>query len=158
ELGGKQADPCRITTGAGQRVHQVGSEHIVCESDDGNCHYRLLCRANSKISAGRNDIDPRFDQFHRKFRNQFNALSILTPIDREVLALDEAGPPKLCEHRDVLRCFTWTGEQAAKVIRPARLLRRSSERPSRRAPEQRDELAPLHSITSSAALFWPQQA
>src|SRR5258708_5054862 len=33
------------------------------------------------------------------------------------------------------------------------LLRARRERPRRRAPEQRDELAPLHSITSSARLI-----
>src|SRR5262245_53241467 len=40
--------------------------------------------------------------------------------------------------------------QHADVPHPLALLRARRERPRRRAAEQRDELAPLHSITSSA--------
>jgi hypothetical protein len=159
ELGGEQADPGRVTAGAGQRVHQSGSDHIVRKSEDRNCRGRLLCGANAEIPTGRNDIDPRFDQFRRKFRNQFNTLSVLMPIDREVLALDEAGPPKFFEHRDVLRCSTWTGEQAAKAIRPSGLLRTCGERPrGRRVAEHRDELAPFHAETRAFGLRHAQPA
>src|SRR5262245_28251490 len=42
------------------------------------------------------------------------------------------------------------GDIVADPPHPTALLRARSERPSRRAAEQRDELAPLHSITSSA--------
>src|SRR6516165_8515479 len=69
--------------------------------------------------------------------------------DRHVLALDKArlfealpeSPQKLL----VLRCG---GEDPD--YRHLRLLRARRERPCRRASEQRDERAPLHSITSSA--------
>src|SRR5262245_43462557 len=43
------------------------------------------------------------------------------------------------------------GHQHADPAHPFRLLRARDERPRRRAAEQRDELAPLHSITSSAS-------
>src|SRR5262249_11512840 len=82
EFGGEQADPGRVAVWAAQRLYQSGPEHIVGKSDDRNCRRLLLCGANSKTPTGRNDIAPSFDQFGRKLRNQFNALSIRTPIDR----------------------------------------------------------------------------
>src|SRR5262245_4124631 len=101
----------------------MGPDHIVRKPDDWNCRGRLLCGANSKISASHNDIGSRFNQFRRKFRNQPNALSIPAPIDCEVLTFYEAGPPKFFEQRNDLRYFTWAGGQAAEAIHPARLLR-----------------------------------
>jgi hypothetical protein len=44
------------------------------------------------------------------------------------------------------------GDQRADAPRRPRLLRARRERPSCRAAEQRDERAPLHSITSSAKM------
>src|SRR6478609_11965289 len=50
--------------------------------------------------------------------------------------------------------WTLSGRRARTQVsngrQPARLLRPCRDRPCRRASEQRDELAPLHSITSSA--------
>jgi hypothetical protein len=44
------------------------------------------------------------------------------------------------------------GDEHADAALPLGLLRRCRERPRRRAAEQRDELAPFHSITSSAVV------
>ena len=67
-------------------------------------------------------------------------------------ALDESGfVQALPEARN--RCCHSSGRPCDRGIRCtgiARLLRARRERPRRRAAEQRDELAPLHSITSSA--------
>src|SRR6516162_3330983 len=77
--------------------------------------------------------------------------AVTSRIDHEVLAIDEAEPPQLVEQREMMWRVAWTGVQAADAINPPGFLRVRCQRPCRRrAAEQRDELAPLHSITSSA--------
>ena len=71
--------------------------------------------------------------------------------DRHVLALDIAGFLQA-----LAKCAQAVRERVRRCAvekpdhRHRRLLRARRERPRRRAAEQRDELAPLHSITSSA--------
>src|SRR6516225_178948 len=77
--------------------------------------------------------------------------AVTSGIDHEVLAIDEAEPPQLVEQREMMRRVAWTGVQAADAINPPGFLRVRCQRPCRRrAAEQRDERATLHSITSSA--------
>ena len=76
-----------------------------------------------------NDVDMSFDQLRHQFWNQISARSITAPLDREVLAVDEAKPPKFIDHRDKKRRIAWTAGYAAKAIGPPRLLRHRSERP-----------------------------
>src|SRR5262245_21198303 len=72
-------------------------------------------------------------------------------IDYEILAFDEAEPPQFIEQREIMRCIARTRKQAAEAINASGLLSARHERPrDGRAAEQRDELAPFHSITSSA--------
>src|SRR5262245_50332158 len=72
-------------------------------------------------------------------------------IDDEVSAFDEAEPPQFIEQRDIMRCIAQARQHDADAIDASGFLPLSDERPrSRRAAEQRDELASPHSITSSA--------
>jgi hypothetical protein len=74
-------------------------------------------------------------------------MSIVAPIDREVLALDEAKPPKSIERREPMGRIPWTDGHAAEAISPARFLRPRCERPrSRRTTDKRDEIAPPHGL------------
>src|SRR5262249_44107370 len=68
----------------------------------------------------------------------------------KVLPLDEAEPPQLVEARGVLRRLTRRAGQDGDAIGSPHLLGACRKRPRRRAAESQDELAPLHSITSSA--------
>src|SRR6516225_298899 len=52
--------------------------------------------------------------------------------------------------REMMRRVAWTGVQAADAINPPGFLRARRKRPRSHAAEQRDQLAALHSITSSA--------
>jgi hypothetical protein len=66
-------------------------------------------------------------------------------------ALDEAGRTEsLTEALDVGRITVSRGRAEKPDCGHRRLLRARRERPRRRAAEQRDEIATLHSITSSA--------
>src|SRR5690348_7647924 len=75
-------------------------------------------------------------------------------LDRHILALDVAGFTKALAECGQMAC-TIDRRRAAEESyhRHRRLLRarRARRRRSRRAAQQRDELAPLHSITSSAS-------
>src|SRR5262249_44298662 len=73
-------------------------------------------------------------------------------LDRHILALDVAGFTKALAECGQIAC-TIDRLRAAEesYYRPRRLLRARRERPrDRRATEQRDEVAAVHSITSSA--------
>src|SRR5262249_54031202 len=83
-------------------------------------------------------------------REPLSGHAVTSHIDYEVLAVDEAEPPQLVEQREMMRRVAWTGVQAADAISPPGFLRARRERPRSRAAEERDELAPSHSITSSA--------
>src|SRR6516162_10480884 len=72
-------------------------------------------------------------------------------LDRNILALDVAGFTKALAECGQIAC-TINRPRAAQESyhRHRRLLRARRERPRCRAAEQRDEIAALHSITSSA--------
>src|SRR5207244_464846 len=63
------------------------------------------------------------------------------------------------QRSDVIRHISCHRDQEAEAIDPTRLLRTHREWPSRRrAAEKCDELAPFHSITSSARANPPSRA
>src|SRR5262245_40792874 len=72
-------------------------------------------------------------------------------VDYEILAFDEAEPPQFIEQGEIMRCIARARKQAAEAINASGLLAARCERPRGcRSANQFDELAPLHSITSSA--------
>src|SRR6266702_2282608 len=86
-------------------------------------------------------------------RNLLGAQPITTPIDRKVLPLDEAMSSQFVEQRYILGRRPGVKVQATEAIGPVRPLRDERLRHRmryRHAAKQRDELAPFHSITSSA--------
>src|SRR5262249_39746635 len=97
------------------------------------------------------DIDLGLDERRCMLRELLDAQSISMRIDQKVLPLDKAASLQLFEKRDVPRRIALTKVQATEAIGPPHLLCARSQWYERRgAAEQRDELAPLHSITSSA--------
>src|SRR5262249_38178253 len=71
--------------------------------------------------------------------------------DRHIAAFDEAGFAQAlakCGGKRSISCWRFTVEKPNH--RHRRLLRTRRERPRRRAAEERDEVAPRHSITSLA--------
>src|SRR5262249_6529836 len=150
KLGGENSDARRIAAGFGERSHESLPNHVVGQWEDRNLSRRPLRGANGRISARQDDIDLSIDQLGRVFFKLLDAQPVTARIDREVLALDEAKPPELVKERDMIWCIAWAGEHATKSINPSRFLRACRKRPRRRAAESQDELAPFHSITSSA--------
>src|SRR6516225_5964671 len=75
-------------------------------------------------------------------------------IDPDVAAFDPTEVlqrlPECADPRLILRVILGYGQEYADKAHPLRLLPSRCERPCRSASEQRDELAPRHSITSSA--------
>src|SRR5215470_14928447 len=83
-------------------------------------------------------------------------LLVLRPaiLDRDILTLDVPGFINALPECGQIACTISRRPEAAEEAdhRHRRLLRARRERPrNRRAPEQRDDGAPVHSITSSAA-------
>ena len=92
------------------------------------------------------------NQIGRRARQSIDLALGPAVFDRHVLALDIAALLKaLAERAQVVCKRDWRSAVEKPNHRHRRLLRARRERPRRRrAAEQRDELAPLHSITSSA--------
>src|SRR5216684_6789780 len=101
-----------------------------------------------------NDIDFQPDELGCEFGEAFAASLRPAIFDRDGVSFD---PPELAQslHKSggqlALPCRR-SRAQEPDGRQPPRLLRARRERPGRcRAAEERDELAPIHSITSSAA-------
>src|SRR5262249_43332429 len=99
------------------------------------------------------DVRSERDQLHREFAKAISIACGPAIIDPHIAAV---GPAQLLQslherHEAGLTYRMVFGERHEYTDTPdLRLLRARGERPRGRAAEQRDELAPLHSITSSA--------
>ena len=95
--------------------------------------------------------NPPTDQFGRHFGEAIFLAHQPAEFDRHVLALDEARfGQAFAERRHEYDVRLRTGLQVSDDGHRRRLLRPRQKRPSSRAAEPRDEIAPFHSITSSA--------
>src|SRR5262249_17822737 len=132
----------------------AGADGVLGEGEDDRdrrrCRLGCECRSGT---SGRNDY--RYlpaNQFGRQLRQPLVLTLSPAIFDRHVLALDIAGVLEAlpeCAHTIRKRVRRSTAEEAKH--RQRRLLRARRYRPRRRTAEQRDEIAPLHSITSSAS-------
>src|SRR5262249_38124608 len=102
-------------------------------------------------ASGRDDhCDLPANQLARQLRQLFDPLGPAV-VDRYVLALDIACLSEtLAKRAQTLDNRLGRSDFEKPYHRHRRLLRARRERPRRRAAEQRDECAALHSITSSA--------
>src|SRR5215472_11134988 len=112
-------------------------------------------RRHRCAASGQDDIGRERDQFRRMFANALHIAPGPAGIDLHIAAI---GPAQLLqalpERRDAGFCLRIThGEwyEHADAPHPLGLLRARRERPRGRAADERDELAPFHSITSSAS-------
>ena len=137
-----------ISSRSGEAWHEPGAHGIADrDHDDGNGGGGLLGRQACGRAEGRNDVHRATNERPRglgKLLRHFIAIRIL---EGDVLAF---------EVTEIAQPVT-EGVLPGRVINDAdtrnlpRLLRARRKRPRSRAAEQRDELAPLHSITSSAS-------
>src|SRR5262249_49858115 len=97
------------------------------------------------------DVDPSIHQRHRKLR-QTGYISVAPLRDHHKIAsLHPTATGKPVQECPEVALGRWCSPQEADAPHALRLLGARRERPrNRRAAEQRDELATLHSITSSA--------
>src|SRR5262249_46559134 len=110
-----------------------------------------LGRERPERSNCHDDIDVEANQLCCEFRQPFEPILRKAALERDVFPLDQSQLAQAIEKKrgkDIR--YTWA-EIADLVYLPS-LLRACRERPRGcRAAEQRDELAALHSITSSAS-------
>src|SRR5262249_22590330 len=115
---------------------------------------RLQQRRRSRDATGENNVRCKRDQIRRLFAKAVRIASAPAEVDTYVTADRPARfLQPLQERRETCLSFRVVrGEihEHADAAQAFALLRARRERPRRRAAEQRDEIAPLHSITSSA--------
>src|SRR5262245_21198820 len=151
---GEKTDPGGVAVRPGKTGDKTKRDRVsaAAEDDRDRCGGRFGC-LNSSGRAGRSDNgDATADEVNNQRR--YAIVSAVQPmvLDHHVLPLDEAGFVKaLAECSEMARGSIGQPTADKADDRHRRLLRPVRKRPRRlRAAEQRDELAPLHSITSSA--------
>ena len=112
----------------------------------------LLCREDLRRSRGDNDVDLEPDELGRDLDEALGASFRPAILNRDGATLYPAEFMQSLRKSDDQLAFGRTRALARKSDGPQlpRLLRPRRQRPRRRTAEQRDELAPFHSITSSA--------
>jgi hypothetical protein len=108
------------------------------------------------VSSGRDDHgDPSTNQVSREHRQSIHLIVSPAVFDRHILMLDVACLfEALTRGAIALQKSVTRSRVKDPDNRHGRLLRARRERPcERRATEERDELAPSHSMTSSAATW-----
>ena len=151
ELRRKNADPGRVTSRPCQGLNETGRHHVVGQAENWNCLRRGLHDAHRPGPVADDRIDAGFDQLGCNVIGLVGAAEKTTKFDQEIPGLGKAEPGELVEKRREMGRLSRVGAEHANAAHAARVLRARRERPRRRrAAEQRDELAPLHSITSSA--------
>src|SRR5262249_41684715 len=109
-----------------------------------------LCRKRRWRIPGDDHGGAAADQFTRQ-RGQTVVLTLSpTPFDVYVVTFDETGVLQSSDEDGHCAGEGIRGRAAQKPDHPSRLLRACQRRPRCRAAEKGDELAPSHSITSSA--------
>ena len=149
----KLVTPVRLPPGRFRLATSPSCDRVAADrEDDRNRRGRRLCRQCRRSTADGDDhAHLTADQIGRQ-RRQSIVLALRPAIfDRHILALDIAGFFQALAERGQ-RCGVLVRRYAAEEPdhRHRRLLRPRRKRPGRRAAEKRDEIAPLHSITSSA--------
>src|SRR5262249_1548882 len=118
-----------------------------------------LRRHHTVVAAGQNDIRTECDQLRRVFASTLGISGAPTLVNSHIATLDPARLPQAIQERCQTGLpFRTVGRAHERPEAPhwTALLRARRERPrSGRAAEQRDELAPRHSITSSAMARTP---
>src|SRR5262245_65381998 len=123
-----------------------------CDEDNGHCRGRGLRRERCGRSQRRDQVHPSVHKIGRKCGQSIVLTIRQALLDHYVPTNDIAClGQSLTERNDPLSCHRCRQAAEKPDHRHLRLLRQRRERPRRRAAEQRDELAPLHSITSSAS-------
>jgi hypothetical protein len=152
EFRGQDADAGDVAAGSRKRWHQPLPDHVVTERYNRNRFGQFLERACPDTRPDiPNDIGCQFDNLRRQRWPRFVAQAEAARRNCKVLTLDESQQAQLIEERGYHRRVAQLTDHDTEAIDTARPLRARRKRPSRgRAAQECDEVAPLHSITSSA--------
>src|SRR6516165_8808364 len=139
----------------GQARNHAGPDQINGHDDDWNRVRRLLQDRDHATADGDNGIRVALDEARGVAAHQVRIVGRPALVERDFAALDPAEPVQLLFERAHPFLYLLLGlrirhQNPDPPQSLARLLRARRERPRGRAAEQRDELATLLSITSSA--------
>ena len=158
QFGGYAGDPGDVSARPRKARDQPRADRITrVGHHDGDFVRRLLCRLGGGREPSHDDIDLETDQLGGQFGNPVGLSLCRSKLEPNVLSLDISQiaqplpkvPPKL------FRIGT-AKDQCANSRQLCRLLRAPRERPHGcGSAEERHELTPLHSTTSSAIVEGP---
>src|SRR5262252_3960566 len=150
---GQEGEPRRVAARAGQTCDQAAFQRVARRSHDDRDALRCALRgADRSGAADYDDIDLRPQQIADQRGYRFDIITIMAKLVGDVAPFDvaEVAHPA---HEFLAEWIVVRGSRpdVPDTRRLARLLRAGRERPRQgRAADERDKLASLHSITSSA--------
>src|SRR5262249_49356071 len=150
----KEREAGGIAAGVAETLDQSGSHRISRDRNDDRDRARCLFGGlrGWRIHSD-NDIDVEGDKLDSEWTQAVKLTARVSEFDVCALSFDPSKVAQPVSERIDLSCDRGVGLacQHTDPTRPTSLLSAYRERPrSRRAAEKRDELAPPHSITSSA--------
>src|SRR6266436_1811495 len=155
---GVDADACDVAAGMSQILNEAGGDGIAAQGDDRDL-VRLTLEKLSTGTHGIYDVRIIADDFRRQRYRPRNVALAPATLDDKILPLDVPKAPKLGEQRPVIAVVAlliherrWLGraEDGQTFAGRRRLLRARRERQRDSTADKTNELAPPHSITSSA--------
>ena len=156
----EKIDTCQVAARSGEASNKTKPDRVFADDeDDGDRRGCRLGRQRSIGTSGRGDHgDLSANQFGRQLWQSIDLIVGPAVFDRDILALDIAGPSGLGEMRAESRQPVRRPGAEEPDYRHRRLLRPRPKRPRLAAAEQCDELPPfqlieLHSIPTARASF-----
>src|SRR3984957_14226704 len=152
---GDVAEPCDITSWPIETRDKAKTNGVTAHlENDRNCRRCLFSHLSGKRAAG--DSNHRYMTAHQVgFKGRQSAFIILRPtiFDHDILALDKTGLLQTLPERVEVVLPTIISRLDFQEPNPRhrRLLPPRRNRPSRSASKQRNHVAAIHSMTSSAS-------
>src|SRR5215467_3837444 len=143
-----------VPAGMWETLDETLAYRISCIRKDNRDRCRsIFSRLGGRRSSCDDYIDLETDQFCSRILEPLNISNSKPAFNEDVLSLNPAEIPQLLKE-GVISGYGRSKSEITYLSRLQRLLRARRERPrGRRAAKQRNEFAPLHSITSSASCW-----
>src|SRR5262245_60644577 len=154
EVGRKRGKPCHVRARMGKAGHEADRNRVSADHDDWHRARRLLGSKARRSPPGDDGVHRQANQLGGKGEIAFGAALREAVLELQALLFDVAK----ATHPVAQPFERWPrliGENADATNLRAPLGGGSERRRDNRAAEQRDELAAVHSITSSAATRRP---
>jgi hypothetical protein len=133
----------------GERAHQSAKNKIVGPGEDRDRPGCFLHHTGDRGATGQDRVDPSRDERRRDLRGLLCTHGE-APDHLQIIAFDKPRPTQFVEHRHIVRVLAWVHGHYTEPIDAPVVLRAADRGVEERGTEQDDQIAAVHSMTSSA--------